>query len=96
MAYNVGTSNITADGVIGPSGRPIRVYSFVVHSGGTAAVVSFYSGTSSSGTKLIQIDGTINKSVVVTFEEGLLFSAGCYCDLDTNTTFVTTSYAAEI
>lgn len=92
----IGSQNITADGVIGVSGRPVRLYNIQVMSGGTAAVVSIYSGTSTSGTKLDQIDGTISKSVSRGYEGGLYFPNGLYVDLDANTTFVTCGFENEL
>lgn len=82
---------ITADGVIGNSGKPIRVYAIAITSGGTAAVVAFHNGTSTSGQRMLQGTGTISKTVLVPDipTEGLLFPAGLFVDVDTNTTDVT-------
>ncbi len=84
-----GTFRITADGVLGPSGVPVRVYSIVVLSGaGGAAVVAVCNGTDNT-TKYDQINGTASKAVVREYRDGLVFPNGCYIDLDANTTFVT-------
>ncbi len=82
-----GTYQVTADGLAGPAAA-VRVNSIVVKSGGTAAVVSIKNG-GTGGTIYDQIDGTINQAVVRNYEGGMVLPAGCYIDLDSNTTYVT-------
>lgn len=84
-----GTYYITSDGVLGPSGKAVRVYSLVVLSGaGGGAVVSVCNGTAST-TEYDQINGTASKAIVRGYEGGMVFKDGCYIDLDANTTSVT-------
>ena len=85
-----GTYQVTVDGQAGPA-KAVRVWSVVVKSDTTAAVVSLKNGTSTGGTEYDQIDGTISKAVVRSYEGGLVFPAGCFVDLDAHTTYVTVS-----
>lgn len=85
-----GTYQVTgSDGLAGPA-KAVRVYSVIVKSDGTAAVVSLRNGTS-TGTVYDQIDGTINQAVIHNYEGGLVFPAGCFVDLDAHSTYVTVS-----
>ncbi len=81
-----GSYRVTADGLAGPA-MAVRVYSVIVKSGGTAAVVSVKNGAA-AGTIYDQVDGTINQAVIHNYEGGLVLPAGCYIDLDANTTYV--------
>jgi hypothetical protein len=80
-----GTVRLTADGLVGKSGKECRVYSVhLVSASGTAAQVILKNGTSTSGTAYAQVDGTASKGVTVSFAGGLLFPAGCYADVTVN------------
>lgn len=93
-----GTQFVTnqTDIAIGPAGRPIRVYDAYCVSGGTAAVVKLYNGTSAAGS-FVQIDGIINKSSVlpVSSTQGILFPLGCFADVDANTVSLCVSFVVE-
>lgn len=93
-----GSQLITADGVVGTSGKPIRVYSIHVISGaGGGAVVNLRSGTTVSSTIRIVATGTASQGVTFNYgNEGQLFEAGCYCDVDANTTSVLVSFTKEL
>ncbi len=80
-----GSYRVTADGYAGPAG-PVRVYSIIVKSTGTAAVVAVLNGA--AGDQFDQINGTISKAVQRPYEGGLVFPLGCYIDLDANTSYV--------
>lgn len=72
-----------SDLAVGISGKPCRVFSIGVISDGTAGVCILRNGTTTGGTAVLQIDGTINKmSTPVDFANGLLFPAGCFADVD--------------
>lgn len=94
---STGTQYITnqTDVAIGTSGKPIRVFDINVVSGGTAAVVKLYNGTSATGS-FIQINGTINIGVSVNSLAGFLFPLGCFADVDANTTSLAVNFAQEI
>ena len=95
MSLPIGTQRRTADGVIGTSGAKIRLYGIIVHSSGTAAVVSLLNGTTSGGTEYDEINGTISVSKRVNYPGGLLFNDGLFVDLDANTVYVTAIYEQE-
>ncbi len=83
-----GTIRVTADSVVGVSGKPFRVYGASVTSGGGgAAVVAFKNGTSTAGTVYFQATGTTSKAVLIPNipKEGLLFPGGLFVDVDANT-----------
>jgi len=87
---SIGSSTITADGLVS-STEPTVVYAVIVKSGGTAASV-LLKLAATGGQEFDQIDGTINKAVVRSYPGGLLFPTGCFVDVDTNTTYVTVIY----
>lgn len=93
--FNSGSQNVTADGVIGTSAAPTRVYSaHVISSGGGAASVLLRNGTSTGGTIYLQLDGTTSKGVTFTFgTHGQVFPAGCFVDVDGNTTSVLVAFS---
>lgn len=93
-----GTQLVTSDGVVGVSGSPVRIFSIhILSSGGGAAVVSLRSGTAVSGTIRITETGTVSTGKTFTYGEyGYLFEAGCYCDVDANTTSVAVQYEQEL
>lgn len=98
MVVESGSQLITADGVVGASGKPTRVYGIHVISGaGGGAVINLRSGTAVSGTIRIKSTGTASQGVTFTYgNHGQLFESGCYCDVDTNTTSVLVNYSQEV
>lgn len=80
-----GSQRITADSAIGPSGKPIRLYSVSLISGaGGGSVLSLLDGTSASGTQYVSITGTANTGLVTNFAGGLRFPDGLFADVDSN------------
>ena len=82
----------STDGVLGLSGKAIRVYAICIDStAGGASVVAFHNGTSASDTKFLTGTGTVSKAVLVPDipASGLLFPSGLYVDVDGNTNNVT-------
>lgn len=75
-----GTEVITADGAVISSGKPVRVFSVTVASG-TAHGARLYNGTSTGGTLFDEINPSANTTKTQNFENGKLFSGGCYVDL---------------
>lgn len=91
----IGRTQITATGVVGGSGKSIRVFGVIVRSAGTAAAIALYDGTTSSGTtKYEDIDGAINTTVRIMYAGGLLFPSGCYATV-ANATYATFIYSQE-
>lgn len=96
MSLSIGSQQRTTDGVIGTSGKNIRVYGVRLRSGGGgAAEVSLYNGTAASGTPLDIVNGTTSLTASISYPGGLLFPSGCYVDVDTNTTWITVIYTQE-
>lgn len=91
---NPGPTRLTADGAVGPSGKPVRIFSVEVLSGATAGELVLRHGTGASGTIWVQQDGTASKTKTFNWEGGLLFPDGCFFDKDTNVTAIVASYVA--
>lgn len=90
-----GTIRLTADGLVGTSGKPIRVFSIHLASGGTLSTTTFRNGTSTAGTAWFQADGLANAGSTYNFAGGLSFPAGCYMDTDANISYCTITYTEE-
>lgn len=89
-----GTQLVTADAAVGTSGVPVRVKMIHILSAATGAVVSLRNGTSASGTVYVTETGTANTGKTVYFgDSGVVFPAGCFVDVDGNTTSVAVTYA---
>ena len=81
---------------VGRAGIPVRIYSVELISGGSASTVKLFNGTdNTAGTQYGQVDGVASKSVVVNYEFGKRFPAGCYLGTDANTGYVSVSYSQE-
>lgn len=96
-----GVKRITGSGLIGPaiiagaSPRPIRLFSVVLMSGGTASVLSLLDGTTSGGTEYVNITGTASTGSVVNFAGGLRFPDGLYATVDGNISYAVLSFTEE-
>jgi len=85
MIGDTNTVNILADGVVGRSGYPTRVFQLTVVSDATAGESLLRNGATVSGAIWVNPTNVISKSATVNFgEEGILFPAGCYADIDVN------------
>lgn len=92
-----GSQRLTADGAVGPSGKPIRVFSATQLSGGTAGILVLRDGTSASGTVYVQKTApVVSNTDTVNFEGGLLFPNGCFFDKDINTDAVVVEFRVEL
>lgn len=91
---SVGSVRLTADGAVGTSGHPIRVYSAIMLSGsGGAGELVLRNGTADTGTLYFQEDGTAaSHTKIYNFGEGFVFPNGCYFDKDTNTDAVVVNF----
>lgn len=90
-----GVTRITADGPVGTSGKPIRVFCVNLVSGGSASTLTLRNGTSGSATANEQVDGTASQSVTKNYAGGLRFASGCYADVDANISYATITYTEE-
>lgn len=96
MSLAIGKTTITQDGVVGTSGKKIRLYGIIVRGGGGGAtVVNIYDGTSTSGTLSDVVNAATSTTSRVMYAGGLFLKDGCYIDVDSNTTFVTAIYEQE-
>ena len=91
-----GSQLVTADLAVGTSGKPIRVLSIHILSGGTGGVVKLRLGTAVTDTIWVQETGTANTGATFTYGKyGFLFSSGCFCDIDANVTSCLVEYWKE-
>ena len=85
-----------ADLAVGTSGKPIRVFSVELISGGTASTVILHNGVAIvADDNFGQVDGIANKSVVINYAGGKRFPAGCFLQTDANTAYATVVYTEE-
>lgn len=96
MSLPIGSQKRTTDGVVGTSGKKIRLYGLIVRGGsGGATVVNVYDGTSTSGTLLDVINAAQDTTARIMYAGGLSLQSGCFLDVDSNTSFVTAIYEQE-
>ncbi len=92
-----GTQLVTADGIVGRSGKPVRVYHIHVISGaGGGGIVSLRNGSVVGATAWATVTGTASTGVTFDFgETGILLPAGCFVDIDANVTSVAVTFSTE-
>jgi len=97
MSMNLvpGTQLITEDGVLGTSGKPIRVFSVHLISGATASELTLRNGTLVSSTIYAQETGTADTGATFNYNGGVRFPAGCFVDVDANATSALFVYTEE-
>lgn len=92
-----GSVRLTGDGVVGPSGKAIRLYSVVAMSGaGGAGTLVLRNGTADTATAYVTEDATAaSKSKTYNFgTSGLVFPGGCFFDIDANIAAAVFNYVA--
>lgn len=77
---NSGNVTLTASGAVISSGTKVRVYN-VIGLAGANSILSFYDGTSASGTLIDVVPITANTPARVNYENGKLFASGCYVNV---------------
>jgi hypothetical protein len=92
-----GSVRITAAGVVGVSGKPVRVFGFTTRSGaGGPGTCTLYDGTSTGGTEKYRFQGNTDASADKVFNTvGKFFPNGCYADFDADVTYVDFDYVQE-
>jgi hypothetical protein len=90
-----GATRLTADGLVGTSGKPIRVFAVHLVSGATASTTTLKLGTSTAGTAYLQVDGLASQGVTINIAGGLRFPTGCYMDTDANISYCVIVYTEE-
>ena len=97
MRGSSGAVSVTANSVIGTSGRPIRIFAVNMLSTGTAGELILRNGPAITDTIWVREQGVIDTGNTVDYgKEGILFPAGCYYEDDGNFTAVTIQYAEEL
>lgn len=81
---------LSASGTPNDAGKPQALYQVAFLSGGTAGTLSLFDGTSSLGTFVYAVTGTISAWVVNNPGVGLVFPKGLYLSFDSNVTKCTT------
>jgi hypothetical protein len=90
-----GSIRVTDDKALGGNGDAVRVYSASWLSDGTARTLVLPNGTTASDDIYISKLGTVSDTVVVNWENGLRFPAGCFIDFTASTVSVVLEYALE-
>ena len=92
-----GSQRLTADGVVGTSGKAIRLFGYTMRSGaGGVGTIKLYDGTSASGTEKWVGTGTMDGSADKVFgAKGKYFPAGLYCDVDADVVYIDFDYVQE-
>lgn len=92
-----GSSRLTAAGVLGVSGKSLRIYGFTMRSNANGpGTVTLYNGTSTGGTEKYVMNGNSDASADKLFPtEGKHFPGGCYVDLDAQVSYVDFDYLQE-
>ena len=90
-----GTIQYTSDGVVGTSGKPIRIFSVVVHSAGAGASTPVFCNGTDNTTAWFRVDGIADQDVIVNFAGGIRFPNGCYIDTDGNLEYATVTFTQE-
>ena len=92
-----GSVRITASGVVGVSGKPVRIFGYTMRSGdGGVGVITLYEGTGITGTEKWKGQGNVGSGADKQFaHKGKFFPAGCYADIDSNVDYVDFDYLQE-
>lgn len=91
----VGYQVAVADAAVLSSGRAVVVYGVNFVSGGTAGVIILRNGTSTAGTAIVTLTGTISSGTTFDFGgNGIVFPAGCFVDKDANVSAFTVFFEA--
>lgn len=92
-----GSIRVTAAGILGVSGKSLRIYGFTTRSGvGGPGTVTIYDGTTVSGTEKYRFNGNTDASADKVFSQpGKFFPNGCYVDVDQDVIYVDFDYLQE-
>ena len=92
-----GLITLTADGAVGPSGSPIRLFVMHIISDGVGGgVAQLRNGIADTDTLIIQQTGTTSTGATFTYgEAGFLFPAGLFFDEGANITSVSFTIQVE-
>ena len=91
----IGSKRFTADGVVGISGSPVRVFNVEMLNDASVGELVLRNGTADSATIYVKKNGaTVSDTDTYSWQGGLLFPDGCFFDKDTNTVAAVISYEA--
>lgn len=92
-----GAARIAASGVLGVSGKSVRVFGYTMRSGsGGSGSVQLFSGTDNTGNERWKGTGNTDDGALVVFPAaGKFFPAGCYVQIDGNVSYVEFDYNQE-
>lgn len=94
---SVGSIRLTADGVVGVSGKPIRVHSVEMLNDASVGELVLRNGTADTGTVYVKKNGvTVADTDTYQWTGGIYFPDGCFFDKDTNTVAVVINYEQVI
>ncbi len=90
---SVGSQRLTADGVVGVSGKPVLIYSVEMLNDASVGELVLRSGTADSGTVYVKKNGvTVSDTDTYSWPGGLYFPSGAFFDKDTNTVAVVINF----
>lgn len=90
---SIGSVRLAADGVVGISGKPIRVHSVEMLNDASVGELVLRNGTADSATIYVKKNGvTVSDTDTYQWTGGMLFPAGCFFDKDTNTVAAVISF----
>lgn len=98
MQGTSGSQLVTADIAVGVSGKPCRVFGIhAISAGGGGTVAILRNGIAATATIYAQETGTTSTGKTFNYGPyGILFPAGCFCDVDANVTSVLVSFRMEV
>ena len=97
MQGSTGSQRLTADGAVGPSGVPIRVWNVEHLNDTSAGELVLRNGTAATDTVYVKKNGvTVSDTDTFNWARGILFPAGCFFDKDTNTVAVVVTFEVEL
>ena len=95
MGYS-GSVSLTANSVVGTSGKPIRLFAVNMLSTGTAGELILRNGPAITDDIWVREQGTIDTGKTVEYGTyGILFPKGCYYEDDGNFTEVIFQFSEE-
>lgn len=88
-----GSVRLTADGVVGQSGSPIRVFNVEMLNDSSVGELVLRNGTGASDTIFVKKNGVVvSDTDTYNWFGGIVFPSGCFFDKDTNTVAVVITY----
>jgi len=93
IGYKVTTAT---SAIIGDSGKPQALYGYAFKSDGTAGVITFFDGTSGTGTAVFDDTGTVSATKIVPLAAGIVFTNGLFVSFDSHVTPRATFFVRQV